>query len=66
MTSDEIMANENMARDFSPLCVHVQLLQSCPTLRNPMECSPPDSSVHGHSSGKKAGVGCHTLLQGSS
>ena len=22
-------------------------LQSCPTLCNPMECSPPDSSVHG-------------------
>ena len=47
-------------------CVHIQLLQSCPTLRNPMDCSPPDSSVHGHSSGKKAGVGCHALLQGSS
>ena len=46
-------------------CVHIQLLQSCPTLRNPMDCSPPDSSVHGHSSGKKAGVGCHALLQGS-
>ena len=22
-------------------------LQSCPTLRNPMDCSPPGSSVHG-------------------
>ena len=26
------------------LCV---LVQSCPTLFNPMDCSPPDSSVHG-------------------
>ena len=24
-----------------------KLLQSCPTLSNPMECSPPGSSVHG-------------------
>ena len=24
-----------------------QLLQSCPTLCNPMDCSPPGSSVHG-------------------
>ena len=30
-------------------CVHVQakLLQSCPTLGDPMDCSPPGSSVHG-------------------
>ena len=25
---------------------HVKLLQLCPTLCNPMDCSPPDSSVH--------------------
>ena len=24
-----------------------KLLQSCPTLRDPMDCSPPGSSVHG-------------------
>ena len=29
------------------LCVHAQLLQSCLTLCDPMDCSPPDSSVHG-------------------
>ena len=23
------------------------VVQSCPTLRNPMDCSPPNSSVHG-------------------
>ena len=29
-----------------------------------MGCSPPGSSVHGDSSGKNTGVGCHALLQG--
>ena len=38
--------------------------QSCPTLCNPMDCSPPGSSVHGDSPGQNAGVGCHALLQG--
>ena len=28
-------------------CVCAKLLQSCPTLCNPMDCSPPGSSVHG-------------------
>ena len=27
-----------------------------------MNCSPPDSSVHGDSTGKNTGVGCHALL----
>ena len=26
--------------------MHAKSLQSCPTLCNPMDCSPPDSSVH--------------------
>ena len=28
-------------------CMCAQLLQSCPALCNPMDCSPPSSSVHG-------------------
>jgi len=28
-------------------CVHAKLLQFCVTLCNPMDCSPPGSSVHG-------------------
>ena len=36
----------------------------CPTLCDPMDCSPPGSSVHGKSSGKNTEVGCHALLQG--
>ena len=31
---------------------------------DPMDCSPPGSSVHGDSPGKSTGGGCHTLLQG--
>ena len=27
-------------------CVHAKSLQSCLTLCNPMDCSPPGSSVH--------------------
>ena len=34
------------------------------TLYNPMDCSPPGSSVHDDSPGKNTGVGCHALLQG--
>ena len=38
--------------------------QSCSTLCNPMNCSPPGSSVHGDSPGKNTGLSCHALLQG--
>ena len=38
--------------------------QSCPTCCDPMDCSPPGSSVYGDSPGKNTGVGCHALLQG--
>ena len=37
---------------------------SCLTLCNPMDYSPPASSVHGDSPGKHTGVGCHALLRG--
>ena len=38
--------------------------QSCPTLCDPIDCSPTDSSVHGDSPGKNIGVGRLSLLQG--
>ena len=41
-------------------------LQSCPTLCDPMDYSPPGFAVHGNSPGKNTGVGFHALLQGSS
>ena len=40
-------------------------LQLCPTVCNTMVCSLSGFSVHGNSSGKSTGVGCHALLQGS-
>ena len=45
----------------SPVCI---VAESYPTLRNPMDSSPPGFSVHGDSPGKNTGVGCHALLQG--
>ena len=36
----------------------------CLNLCNPMDYSPPGSSVHGDSPGKDTRVGCHALLQG--
>ena len=47
------------------VCAVLRLVaQSRPTLCDPMDCSPPGSSVHGDSPGKNTGVGCHALLQG--
>ena len=42
------------------LCLVTQL---CLTLCDPMDCSPPGSSVHEDSPGKNTGVSCHALLQ---
>ena len=39
------------------------LSQSCLTLCDPMDSSPPGSSVHGYSPGKNTGVSCYALLQ---
>ena len=49
------------ASAFTGLCL---VTQWCPTLCNPMDCSPAGSSVHGDSPGKNAGVGCHALFMG--
>ena len=43
------------------VCLFTQL---CPTLCDSMDCSPPGSFVHGDSSGKNTGVGCHSFIQG--
>ena len=40
--------------------------ESCLTLHQPVDCSPPGSSVHGDSPGKNTGVGCHEPSRGSS
>ena len=46
---------------FIPVCL---VAQSCSALCDPMDCSPPGSSVHGNSPGKNTREGCHALLQG--
>ena len=38
--------------------------QSCLTFSDPMDCSPPVSSIHWDSPGKNTGVDCLALLQG--
>ena len=40
------------------------VVQSCPTLCDPVNCSLQGSSVHGDSPGKNIGVSCRALLQG--
>ena len=44
--------------------VKVLVVKSCLTLCDPMDGSPPGSSVHGIFPGKNTGVHCHSLLQG--
>ena len=48
-------------RYYAVLC---RVAQSRPTLYEPMDCSPPGSSLHGDSPDKNTGMGCHALLQG--
>ena len=43
--------------------VAAKSLQSCPTLCNPIDGSPPGSPCPWDSPGKNTGVGCHFLLQ---
>ena len=52
-------------RDGTYVCaVLCCVTQSCLTLCDPMDCSPPASSVHGDSPGKNTGVDNQSLLQG--
>ena len=44
--------------------VKVLVTQSCLTLGDPMDYSPPDSSGPWNSPGNNTGVGSHSLLQG--
>ena len=56
-TSTKLLHNERCGSKFSMSCVHPRksavkrdcsclVAKSCPTLCNPMDCSPPGSSVH--------------------
>ena len=46
------------------MCTCAKSFQSCTTLCDPVDCSPPGSSVHGDSPGNNTGVGGCALLQG--
>ena len=50
-----------MHKSINPLLSRSVMFDS-----DPMDCSPPGSSVHGDSPGKNTGVGCHAFFQGSS
>ena len=58
----------NFVKDILALLVLCAVMclvtPSGPTLCNPMDCSPPGSSVHGDSPDKNTEVVCHALLQG--
>ena len=49
--------------DNTAAAVSAKLLQSCTTLRDPRDSSPPDSPRPWDSPGKNPGMGCHFLLQ---
>ena len=48
---------------LSYACMHAKSLQSCLTLCNPIDSSPPGPPLPWDSPGKSTGVGCHFLLQ---
>ena len=49
---------------FLQSCRLVSVPQLCPTLCDPMDCSPPGSVCPWNSPGKNTGVGCHFHFQG--
>ena len=42
-----VLTMPSFSSQHSSACVHAKLLPLCLTLCNPMDCSPPGSSVHG-------------------
>ena len=70
-TQEQFLVTSSISLIFLPasgiqgMCaVHAKSLQMCLPLCDPMDYSPPGSSVHGDSPDKNTGVGCHALLQG--
>ena len=61
-TDSEIARFSLVAQKLKNPCVYL-VTQSCPTLCDPMNCSPPGFSAHGDSPGMNTGVGCHAFLQ---
>ena len=59
---NQISSDQSLSR--VRLNSEVKVAQLCLTPCDPMDCSPPGSSVHGNSPGKNIGVGSHSFLQG--
>ena len=53
--------NTSLSLSSDSVCL---VAQSCLTVCDPMDYSPPGSSVHRDSPGKNFGESCHALLQG--
>ena len=53
-----------LVNTYINMCVCACYTASVVSLCDPMDCSPPGSSVHGDSPSKNTGVGCHAQLQG--
>ena len=71
--NDPLLAIEEVIANIISVCVairaillirQVSVTQSCLTLRNSRDCSPPASSVRGISQARITGVVCHSLHQG--
>ena len=66
LLADIFLPVQRVSFDFvcGLLCLLCLVAQLNLTLGDPVDCSPPGSSVHGDYPGKNTGVGCHALLQG--
>ena len=63
--NDKFCAPVSYVPPEAHVCMCAHSLQSCPTLCNPIDCSPPGSSVHRFGQARiLEWVGCHFLLQG--
>ena len=60
----QYFVSKNLLSPFLLFLLCAKSLQMSLTLCDPMNCSPPGSSVHGDTPSKNSGVGCHALLQG--
>ena len=60
-----MIKNQSDITQTEPVLVPAKSIQSCPTLGNPIDCSPPGSSGHAWDSpGKNTGVSFCARLQG--
>ena len=59
-----VLLDQSFGEHISIRCMHAKSLPSCLTICDPVDCSPPVSSVHESSRQEYTGVGCHAFFQG--